>query len=129
MAARSPQRGSPKQPVVPLDLDLRRQLAETRKAEAEAAFAEDERRRRNEQGQLDARKTELEIAEIEGRIRQQPLEAREREARIESEEVSALKDLSFVMAPPLILALGYVLGVVSDDSSWLLPMKLIYGGG
>jgi len=108
----------------PADLDLRRQLAETRRAEAEAGLVEDERRHR----QLEIRKTETEIAEVEGRIRQQPLEAREREARIESEEAGALKSLSFALTPPLILGLGYVLGVISDDSSWLLPMRLISGG-
>jgi len=123
--AGSPQRSSlDSWPTGSAKLDVRRQLAETRKAEAEAGLVEDERRQR----QAKARKTELENVEIEGRIRQQPLEARKLEAETEREEATILRELSLTLALPSILALGYVLGAGNGDNSWLLPIKLISGG-
>jgi hypothetical protein len=97
----------------PPSLAYRQQLAEARKAEA------------------DAKRAEIEVAEAEGRVRRQPLEEQEIKARIDREEAGSVTDLVYTVVPFVMLALLYILGAVSgaaggselvSDHSWVFQM-------
>ncbi len=71
-------------------LAYRRRLADTRKAEA------------------DARRADIEVLEAEGRLRRQPLEEQELQARIDREEAGTARDLVYAVVPLVMLALLYI---------------------
>jgi hypothetical protein len=125
------------------EADLAHRLVETRKVEADVGLVEDKRaHRRAKTREVEARTAETkararllarEEEKVAGEVAQQPLEEREREVRIEREEVSILKALTWTLLPVAFIAAGLITGSIdarhlvghgSDfigDKSWLLP--------
>lgn len=150
MSARSRQRSSPKgsdreleSPWAPgprqelidaqAEADLVHRLAETR--DLEAKTAREDRREDAEIAFLEAQ-----TRKITGEVAQQPLEEREREVRIQegearTEEIQArtVRIWLLNLLPPLLVALGVIIGSVDSGSlassgyellrgkTWLLP--------
>jgi hypothetical protein len=125
------------------EADLAHRLAETRKVDADVGLVEDERALcRAKTRQVDARTAETEARtrlltreeeKLAGEVAQQPQEEREREARIERDEASILKDLTWTLVPVTFVAIGLITGSIDaghlvghgydliGDKSWLAP--------
>lgn len=161
MPARSRQRSSlefsepgPNEPVGTLapsqtlldqqvEADLAHRLAATRKVDADVGLVEDKRsHRRAETREAEARTKETEgrtrllarqEEKVAGEVAQQPLEAREREARIARDETSILKDLTWTLVPVAFVVVGFITGSIEvshltghgydliGNKFWLLP--------
>lgn len=125
------------------EADLAHRSAKTRKVDADVGLVEDDRRlRRVETREVEVRAAEGEARtslierqeeKVAGEIAQQPLEAREREARIARDEAATLRDLALTLSPFLVLAIGLIAGSIDashlaggghdllGNKLWLLP--------
>lgn len=125
------------------EADLAHRLAETRKVDADVGLVEEDRaHRRAETREVDARTAEAEARtrllarqeeKVAGEVAQQPQEKREREVRIERDEASILKDLTWTLVPMAFIAIGLITGSIDAgqlaghgydivvNKFWLLP--------
>jgi hypothetical protein len=156
VSARSPQRSSPRDPGQGLDLAWaptpRPELVDA-KAEADIAHRqaetrnlEDKTARENRREAAEIRFLEAQTQKVAGEVAQQPLEAEERRAGIEekkarTEEIQAraVRIWLLNLLPPLLIALGIIIGSVDsgslassgykllDNKVWVLPKFFIAG--